>query len=62
MKMTMSCLANVTGALSIAGIHWYPGTEGYLEPDCPCLAVCFTNGHCQVMRHESDDSKQNMYF
>uniref|UniRef100_A0A671LLG5 WD repeat domain 35 n=1 Tax=Sinocyclocheilus anshuiensis TaxID=1608454 RepID=A0A671LLG5_9TELE len=56
MKMTMSCLVNVTGALSIAGIHWYPGTEGYLEPDCPCLAVCFTNGHCQVMRHESDDS------
>uniref|UniRef100_A0A673JJ84 WD repeat-containing protein 35 n=1 Tax=Sinocyclocheilus rhinocerous TaxID=307959 RepID=A0A673JJ84_9TELE len=58
MKMTMSCLANVTGALSIAGIHWYPGTEGYLEPDCPCLAVCFTNGHYQVMRHESDDSER----
>ncbi|XP_016132225.1 WD repeat-containing protein 35 [Sinocyclocheilus grahami] len=56
MKMTMSGLANAAGSLSISGIHWYPGTEGYLEPDCPCLAVCFTNGHCQVMRHESDDS------
>jgi len=59
--MTMSSLANVTGALSIAGIHWYTGTEGYLEPDCPCLAVCFTNGHCQVLRHESDDS-EFVYF
>ncbi|TRY60156.1 hypothetical protein DNTS_003730 [Danionella cerebrum] len=55
MKMSMTCLNSMTGALSIAGIHWYLGAEGYLEPDCPCLAVCFTNGHCQVMRHESDD-------
>ncbi|XP_021109179.1 WD repeat-containing protein 35 isoform X2 [Heterocephalus glaber] len=53
-KMRLSCLVNVTGAISIAGIHWYHGTEGYVEPDCPCLAICFDNGRCQIMRHEND--------
>ncbi|XP_023690491.1 WD repeat-containing protein 35 isoform X2 [Paramormyrops kingsleyae] len=55
-KMTVSCLANVTGAVSIAGIHWYPGTEGYVEPDCPCLAICFDNGRVQIMRYENDEN------
>ncbi|XP_032149939.1 WD repeat-containing protein 35 isoform X2 [Sapajus apella] len=55
-KMKLSCLVNVTGAISIAGIHWYHGTEGYVEPDCPCLAVCFDNGRCQIMRHENDQN------
>ncbi|NXQ88879.1 WDR35 protein, partial [Nyctibius grandis] len=53
-KMKLSCLVNVTGAFSIAGIHWYHGTEGYIEPDCPCLAVCYDNGRCQIMREEND--------
>ncbi|XP_012508519.1 PREDICTED: WD repeat-containing protein 35 [Propithecus coquereli] len=56
MKMKLNCLVNVTGAISIAGIHWYHGTEGYVEPDCPCLAICFDNGRCQIMRHESDQN------
>uniref|UniRef100_A0A667ZDW3 WD repeat-containing protein 35 n=1 Tax=Myripristis murdjan TaxID=586833 RepID=A0A667ZDW3_9TELE len=56
MKMTISCLSNVTGAISIAGIHWYAGTEGYVEPDCPCLAICFDNGRCQIMRFENDEN------
>ncbi|KAF7657555.1 hypothetical protein LDENG_00025340 [Lucifuga dentata] len=56
MKMTISCLTNVTGAISIAGIHWYAGTGGYIEPDCPCLAICFDNGRCQIMRYESDEN------
>ncbi|KAG7466040.1 hypothetical protein MATL_G00160600 [Megalops atlanticus] len=55
-KMTVNCLVNVTGAVSIAGIHWYPGTEGYVEPDCPCLAICFDNGRCQIMRYENDEN------
>lgn len=58
MKMTISCLTNTTGAVSIAGIHWYAGTGGYVEPDCPCLAICFDNGRCQIMRYENDDSKR----
>ncbi|KAB1266977.1 WD repeat-containing protein 35 [Camelus dromedarius] len=56
MKMKLRCLVNVTGAISIAGIHWYHGTEGYVEPDCPCLAICFDNGRCQIMRHENDQN------
>ncbi|XP_075001097.1 WD repeat-containing protein 35 isoform X5 [Calonectris borealis] len=53
-KMKLSCLVNLTGTFSIAGIHWYHGTEGYIEPDCPCLAVCYNNGRCQIMRDEND--------
>ncbi|KFP78598.1 WD repeat-containing protein 35, partial [Acanthisitta chloris] len=53
-KMKLSCLVNSSGAFSIAGIHWYHGTEGYIEPDCPCLAVCYDNGRCQIMRDEND--------
>ncbi|KAF4016576.1 hypothetical protein G4228_007779, partial [Cervus hanglu yarkandensis] len=56
MKMKLNCLVNVTGAVSIAGIHWYHGAEGYVEPDCPCLAICFDNGRCQIMRHENDQN------
>ncbi|XP_072811114.1 WD repeat-containing protein 35-like [Vicugna pacos] len=56
MKMKLRCLVNVTGAISIAGIHWYHGTEGCVEPDCPCLAICFDNGRCQIMRHENDQN------
>lgn len=55
-KMTISCLSNATGAISIAGIHWYSGTGGYVEPDCPCLAICFDNGRCQIMRYENDEN------
>ncbi|NXW58812.1 WDR35 protein, partial [Eurystomus gularis] len=53
-KMKLSCLVNLTGAFSIAGIQWYHGTEGYIEPDCPCLAVCYDNGRCQIMTDEND--------
>ncbi|XP_056151968.1 WD repeat-containing protein 35 [Lampris incognitus] len=56
MKMNISCLCNETGAISIAGIHWYAGTGGYVEPDCPCLAICFDNGRCQLMRYENDEN------
>ncbi|XP_073481441.1 WD repeat-containing protein 35 isoform X2 [Aquarana catesbeiana] len=55
-KMVLSCLVNVTGPLSIAGMHWYPGNKGYVEPDCPSLAICFDNGRCQIMRHENDEN------
>ncbi|XP_062892582.1 WD repeat-containing protein 35 isoform X2 [Mobula hypostoma] len=56
MKLVLQCLINVTGAVSIVGIHWYSGTEGYVEPDCPCLAICLDNGRCQIMRHEHDEN------
>ncbi|XP_061599596.1 WD repeat-containing protein 35 [Cololabis saira] len=55
-KMSISCLSAVTGSVCIAGIHWYAGTGGYVEPDCPCLAICFDNGRCQIMRYDSDET------
>ncbi|KAM6912965.1 WD repeat-containing protein 35 [Xenentodon cancila] len=55
-KMTISCLPTVTGSVCIAGIHWYAGTGGYVEPDCPCLAICFDNGRCQIMRYDNDEN------
>lgn len=59
--MKLSCLVNLTGTFRIAGIHWYHGAEGYVEPDCPCLAVCYENGRCQIMRDENDHSKRRMW-
>lgn len=58
--MTISCLTSSAGAVCIAGVHWYAGTGGYIEPDCPCLAICFDNGRCQVMRYEKDESKTSL--
>uniref|UniRef100_G1NVK7 WD repeat domain 35 n=1 Tax=Myotis lucifugus TaxID=59463 RepID=G1NVK7_MYOLU len=31
-------------------------TGRFAHPDCPCLAVCFDNGRCQIMRHENDQN------
>uniref|UniRef100_A0A3B3BQS7 WD repeat-containing protein 35 n=1 Tax=Oryzias melastigma TaxID=30732 RepID=A0A3B3BQS7_ORYME len=55
MKMAISCLV-AAGSVSIAGIQWYAGTRGYVRPDCPCLAICFDNGRCQIMRYENDEN------
>lgn len=35
----------------------YDGREGFVEPNCPCLAVCFDMGRMQIMRHELDESE-----
>lgn len=61
MKMAISCLV-AAGSVSIAGIQWYAGTRGYVRPDCPCLAICFDNGRCQIMRYENDESKASERF
>lgn len=44
--MKLSCLVNVIGVISIVGIYWYYGIEGYVEFDCFCFVVCFDNGRC----------------
>lgn len=55
-KMELQCLINATGAVSLCGLTWYNGRLGYVEPNCPCLAICFDNGRCQIMRDEVDDN------
>jgi WD repeat-containing protein 35 len=40
----------------IAAMDWYNGSGGYLEPNVPCLAVCFEDGWIQIMRNQRDPS------
>ena len=61
-KMQIMCLSNVTGAVHIAGIQWYKGEGGYMEPNCPSLAVCFDNGRCQIMRDEGDECRHALSY
>ena len=53
-KMTIQCLTNATGAVKIVGVTWYKGKLGYIEPNCPCLAIAYDIGRAQIMRHELD--------
>lgn len=55
-KLNIFCLTNCTGSIKIVGVHWYNGGNGYVEPNCPCLAICFDNGRCQIMRSEIDET------
>ena len=47
-------VAESSGSL-IAGVNWYDGVEGYIDPWAPTLAVAFANGHVQLMRGDADD-------
>jgi WD repeat-containing protein 35 len=38
----------------IAAIDWYNGNGGYLEPNVPCLAVCYEDGWLQLFRNQRD--------
>lgn len=53
-KLQVYCLHSITTASKIVGVEWYKGENGYMEANCPCLALCFDNGRCQIMRHEND--------
>ena len=54
-NITMHVLAG-SGEAHAIGIDWYDGREGYIEPDCPTLAIGFDNGLVQIMRSEEDDA------
>ncbi|KAF6028976.1 WDR35 [Bugula neritina] len=55
-KLSVICLNDLDSHnVKIVGLEWYKGEHGYVEVDCPCLAVCFNNGRCQIMRHEADE-------
>eukprot|EP01135_Chromosphaera_perkinsii_P001605 Nk52_evm75s207 gene=Nk52_evmTU75s207 len=51
----ITCLQNVVGVPRFAGIEWYNGSHGYVESDCPCLAIAYKNGRIQLMRNQRDD-------
>ena len=54
--MTLYCLEDVSGAFVVTALEWYNGCNGYMEANCPCLAICFDNGRCQIMKHEFDET------
>eukprot|EP00051_Salpingoeca_urceolata_P028079 m.484856 g.484856 ORF g.484856 m.484856 type:complete len:1179 (-) comp23570_c0_seq1:94-3630(-) len=53
-KLQMECLEGMAGRADIAGIDWYNGAMGYCMEECPCLAIAYTNGRCQIMRDSRD--------
>ena len=53
-KLSWHCKQRVTATITRAR---YDGREGFVEPNCPCLAVCFDMGRMQIMRHELDESE-----
>ncbi|KAJ9582947.1 hypothetical protein L9F63_022708, partial [Diploptera punctata] len=55
MKLTIQCLPNTMVPTQVVGMHWYDGKQGYVEHDCPVLAICYQNGCMQIMRGENDD-------
>ncbi|XP_063218863.1 WD repeat-containing protein 35 isoform X3 [Bacillus rossius redtenbacheri] len=55
MKLGIHCLPTGVEGVPVVGLHWYDGHHGFVEEDCPVLAVCFENGSMQLMRGENDD-------
>jgi len=55
-KVEIQCQIGVEEPYKVAALEWYNGAYGCYEDNCPTLAVCFDNGHCQFMRSEQDNS------
>ncbi|KAJ3077454.1 WD repeat-containing protein 35, partial [Rhizoclosmatium hyalinum] len=53
---------NILFGLMNGELHYYDGTgtyngsNGYVEPKAPCLAIAFENGKIQIMRDDKDQS------
>ena len=62
MKIKVSCLPAVHVIVHIAAVHWYNGRNGYVEENCPVLAIIYQSGHMQLMRNQHDDSKRVILF
>uniref|UniRef100_A0A1B6EDL0 WD repeat-containing protein 35 n=1 Tax=Clastoptera arizonana TaxID=38151 RepID=A0A1B6EDL0_9HEMI len=57
MKLNISCLPTLSmNMVPVVSLVWYDGRNGYIEENCPCLAICYQNGHIQIQRGENDDS------
>jgi WD repeat-containing protein 35 len=56
LQVNSTVSTTTTGEIVLAGIEWYNGARGYVDPNAPNLAVCYVNGRCQFMRSEIDES------
>ncbi|CAG0916326.1 unnamed protein product [Notodromas monacha] len=55
-KVNIQCLPSGTnGEAQVTVLHWYNGSHGYVEADCPTLVICYDIGRMQLMRNENDD-------
>ncbi|KAI9321166.1 WD40-repeat-containing domain protein [Obelidium mucronatum] len=54
-KLPVYCSETAT-TLKISAMDWYNGSNGYVEPKAPCLAIAFENGKIQIMRDDKDQS------
>ncbi|KAI8828138.1 hypothetical protein BJ741DRAFT_627188 [Chytriomyces cf. hyalinus JEL632] len=54
-KLPVYCSDNAA-SLKISAMDWYNGSNGYVEPKAPCLAIAFENGKIQIMRDEKDQA------
>jgi len=54
-KVQILCQSGVETPYKVVAVEWYNGAHGYVEDNCPRLAICFDNGRCQLMRTELDD-------
>lgn len=46
----------MSGSSELATIDWYNGNFGYMEAECPSLAICYKSGRMQLMRNAFDTS------
>ena len=53
-NLKIYCLDSL--GVKIVAIDWYDGQNGFVSPDSPALAVCYSNGRCQIMTNEADES------
>lgn len=59
-KLNVQCLDSL--GVRIAAIDWYDGQNGFISNDSPALAICYTNGRCQIMKNELDESELKIKF
>ncbi|EGD73851.1 WD repeat-containing protein 35 [Salpingoeca rosetta] len=53
-RIDLACLEGQTGDSKLVTMDWYDGNFGYVDEECPVLAICFQSGRMQLMRSESD--------
>ncbi|XP_014288387.1 WD repeat-containing protein 35 [Halyomorpha halys] len=56
MKLSIQCFPSlvITG-IPVVSMAWYDGRNGYVENNCPCLAILYQTGQLQIMRNQNDE-------
>jgi len=53
MKLNLNAPADAT----IVCLQWYNGKSGYVEPNCPVLAILYSNGHLLLLKDANDEGE-----